>query len=253
MTWFILAIVAVSSVLCVSHAAELHKNRPKIVLFGDSITEYSYSRRQVGWGALLAERFVRSSDVLNRGFSGYNSRWARMLMKEALHRGDDAFTNPSLAVIFFGANDASAEGTPLHVPLPEYRTNIESIVDMFRESTMNKENTALILVTPPPVNCPNRDINVTSMYAAAIREISAEKSVPMVDLWPPAEHGMDIKVDLSDGIHLSSTGNRKVELGVLATIKQSYTHLMPKAYYPTARHLSKLPTIQAQEKALGNW
>ena len=247
---FMIIPVVVACFICLSHAAELQQMRSKIVLFGDSITEYSFSKRHGGWGALLAERFMWSSDVLNRGYSGYNTRWARVLMEEALQRGDDAFTSPNLAVIFFGANDAAAEGMPLHVPLLEYRANIKAIIDMFRESTLRKANTSLILVTPPPVNCQNREINVTSLYADAIREIGIEKHVPVLDLWLPAEQGMDIHKDLIDGIHLSAAGNRKVELGVLATIRQSYPQLMPRSHYVSAKHLSKLRSTQEQEKAI---
>lgn len=48
--------------------------RPQILLIGDSITQYSFSVG--GWGARLADWYVRKADVVNRGLSGYNSSWA---------------------------------------------------------------------------------------------------------------------------------------------------------------------------------
>ena len=53
-------------------------NRPSVVLFGDSITQFSFSREHNGWGAGLADWYQRSADVFNRGFGGYNSSelWA---------------------------------------------------------------------------------------------------------------------------------------------------------------------------------
>lgn len=47
--------------------------RPKIILFGDSITQQSFTVG--GWGARLADHYARKADVINRGFSGYNTTW----------------------------------------------------------------------------------------------------------------------------------------------------------------------------------
>jgi hypothetical protein len=42
--------------------------RPSIVLFGDSITQQSFTPS--GWGAALANDYATSMDIFNRGFSG---------------------------------------------------------------------------------------------------------------------------------------------------------------------------------------
>lgn len=34
------------------------------------------SRHPSGWAAMLAERYVRRADIINRGYSGYTTRWA---------------------------------------------------------------------------------------------------------------------------------------------------------------------------------
>lgn len=46
-------------------------SRPQIILFGDSITEHASGR--FGWAAELTVAYTRRADVINRGFSGYNS------------------------------------------------------------------------------------------------------------------------------------------------------------------------------------
>ena len=46
-------------------------SRPQIILFGDSITEHASGR--FGWAAELTAAYTRRADVINRGFSGYNS------------------------------------------------------------------------------------------------------------------------------------------------------------------------------------
>ena len=48
--------------------------RPRIALYGDSLTQFSFDVR--GWGAMMAHSYQRRADIINRGFSGYNTRWA---------------------------------------------------------------------------------------------------------------------------------------------------------------------------------
>lgn len=46
----------------------------QIVLFGDSITQQSFHPGFHGWGAVLANAYVRKLEVVNRGFSGVFER-----------------------------------------------------------------------------------------------------------------------------------------------------------------------------------
>ena len=76
-------------------------SRPSIVLFGDSITQNSFA--EDGFGARLAHRYSRRADVLNRGMSGYTTRFARHASPHLpLEKSETLLT-----VIFFGANDAA--------------------------------------------------------------------------------------------------------------------------------------------------
>jgi hypothetical protein len=52
--------------------------RPKIILFGDSITQSSFDVG--GWGSRLAHWYSRKADVVCRGLSGYNSVWANLAL-----------------------------------------------------------------------------------------------------------------------------------------------------------------------------
>jgi isoamyl acetate esterase len=58
----------------VAEDASTASQRPTILLIGDSITQHSF--RPGGWGTRLASWYMRKADVINRGFSGYNSAWA---------------------------------------------------------------------------------------------------------------------------------------------------------------------------------
>jgi hypothetical protein len=44
--------------------------RPSIILFGDSITQFSFNPELCGWGAAMTHWYARQADVVNRGFSG---------------------------------------------------------------------------------------------------------------------------------------------------------------------------------------
>ncbi|CAD7926831.1 unnamed protein product, partial [Amoebophrya sp. A120] len=54
----------------------VYTGTPKIFLYGDSLTQYG-SSEVGGWAARLQGLYSRRADVVNRGLSGWNSRWAR--------------------------------------------------------------------------------------------------------------------------------------------------------------------------------
>jgi hypothetical protein len=104
--------------------------RPSIVLFGDSITEEAFG--EGGWGASLANHYSRSADVVLRGYSGYNPRWAAGVATRAVA----SIAGPVSAVaVFFGANDAALPDRASalqHVPLAEYKDNLRAICALLK-------------------------------------------------------------------------------------------------------------------------
>ena len=106
------------------------KPRPRLVLLGDSITQQSFSLERHGWGAALADLYQQKVDVINRGASGYNTRWTLSCLPSLIPENEPA---PLVTVVFFGANDAAAPGLPgtlstQHVPVDEYELNLVKIV-----------------------------------------------------------------------------------------------------------------------------
>ena len=77
--------------------------RPAFVLFGDSITQKSFGPG--GWAAVLADAYQRRVDVINRGYSGYNTRWAAPLLNHLFP--EEISGQVELATVFFGANDSA--------------------------------------------------------------------------------------------------------------------------------------------------
>lgn len=52
----------------------------------------------------------RKCDVENRGLSGYNSRWAKIVLPRLINSQTSADNNIAAVTVFFGANDCALEG-----------------------------------------------------------------------------------------------------------------------------------------------
>jgi len=144
---------------------------------------------------------------VNRGFSGYNTRWARIVLPKLL----ESVPKPLACVtLFFGANDSSSGGQ--NVPLEEYEENLKAMIQMVKATA---PESLIVAITPPPVDdertAPERTVEAVSRYAAVVRSLP----VPVVvDLWGHIE-----AADLHDGLHLGPTGNRKVLALVQAALR----------------------------------
>ncbi|XP_039068392.1 GDSL esterase/lipase At5g45920-like [Hibiscus syriacus] len=208
--------------------------RPKIYLFGDSITEFSFD--EGGWGASLANHFSRRLDVVLRGYSGYNTRWALKVLDRVFPAAESGGASPLAVTVFFGANDACLPdryGAFQHVPVEEYKQNLHSIVS----SLKNRWPKALILlITPPPVDedarirhpyvenplgLPERTNESAGCFAKACVETAVECAIPVVDLWTRMQQYPEWhKAYLSDGLHLSQEGNKVVFEEVLKKLNE---------------------------------
>ncbi|KAL6705475.1 hypothetical protein ACN47E_006740 [Coniothyrium glycines] len=164
-------------------------------LFGDSITQDSFSQdRGFGFSAALQAAYIRRLDVVNRGFSGYTSRQALQILPAIIPSPEEAKIR--FLTVFFGANDASLPDAPnkQHVPLDEYRSNLEKIV---KHPLIVAHDPRIILIAPPPINehlwwprdqfngytSISRSASTTKKYADAVVELGAELDVPVINLW----------------------------------------------------------------------
>ncbi|KAM8931883.1 isoamyl acetate-hydrolyzing esterase 1 homolog isoform 4-T4 [Lycaon pictus] len=166
---------------------------PRVLLFGDSITQFSF--QQGGWGASLADKLVRKCDVLNRGFSGYNTRWAKIILPRLIRKGD-SLDRPAAVTIFFGANDSALkdENPKQHIPLNEYVANLKSMVQYLKSVDVPEDR--IVLITPPPLweaaweqecllqGCKlNRLNSVVGEYAGACLQVAQDCGIDVLDLW----------------------------------------------------------------------
>ncbi|KAI2522368.1 IAH1 isoform 10, partial [Pan troglodytes] len=154
-----------------------------------------FSFQQGGWGASLADRLVRKCDVLNRGFSGYNTRWAKIILPRLIRKGN-SLDIPVAVTIFFGANDSALkdENPKQHIPLEEYAANLKSMVQYLKSVDIPENR--VILITPTPLcetaweeqciiqGCKlNRLNSVVGEYANACLQVAQDCGTDVLDLW----------------------------------------------------------------------
>eukprot|EP00698_Gefionella_okellyi_P003142 TRINITY_DN12938_c0_g1_i1.p1 TRINITY_DN12938_c0_g1~~TRINITY_DN12938_c0_g1_i1.p1 ORF type:complete len:251 (-),score=29.50 TRINITY_DN12938_c0_g1_i1:8-760(-) len=218
----------------------------KFVLFGDSITQFGFSVELRGWAALLANEYERKADVINRGLSGYNTRWALTVLPQMLMEFREA---PALFTIFFGANDAALlEHCPQqHVPLAEYRQNLSSLVRTIQQKF---PSSAVVVIAPPCLHEPgwaeecrkkgqsqsNRTSEVSAQYSSAAVEVARSCGVQFLNLTELMKQSReDWQVYLRDGLHLSIEGNAFVYRQLRALIDDQLPQLRSESlpwYYP---------------------
>jgi lysophospholipase L1-like esterase len=190
-------------------------DRATIVLFGDSLTQRGWGPD--GWCSDVAHLFQRQADVYNRGYGGYNTRWALHLAPYLLplttpttqsahitSSGGDAVSTPALkhptpqhylVTVWFGANDAAAPSEGPHVPLGEFESNLRAIVSHAVRASLH-----VVVLTPPPVHeatrlafqrakfgpaatgVAERSNARVEPYAAAARRVARDLGVPCLDV-----------------------------------------------------------------------
>ena len=240
--------------------------RPRFILFGDSITQQSF--RVGGWGARLANTYERTADLINRGYSGYNTRWIMRLLPRIFPTSGEA---PSLVTVCLGANDAvrppPIPGTPLtddsgrplagrqHVPLEEYRANLVEIVACARRC--GGGGARVLLITPPPVDegdwlrhvnamCgrpvpadaePDRRAAITAEYARVCVEVGQSTHTPVLDLNSLMTAAEDTSSMLCDGLHPNEKGGEFIYTALLAALSEHFPELTCAApHRPPAPH-----------------
>uniref|UniRef100_A0A8C6ZPT5 Isoamyl acetate-hydrolyzing esterase 1 homolog n=1 Tax=Nothoprocta perdicaria TaxID=30464 RepID=A0A8C6ZPT5_NOTPE len=167
--------------------------RPRLGAHRVPCTQHCFQDQ--GWGATLANRLVRKCDVVNRGFSGYNTRWAKLILPRLISKSAGAESTVAVT-IFFGANDSALKdlNPKQHVPLEEYAANLKSMVQYLKSVDITEDR--IILITPPPLQesawekeCLakgdklNRRNSVTGEYAKACVQVARDCGTAVVDLW----------------------------------------------------------------------
>lgn len=218
-----------------------------IMLFGDSLTQGAWEFN--GIGARLAHVYARKFDVINRGFSGYNTEWALPVFEQIFAKQHEQQHVPRvrLLTIWFGANDACIPGTPQHVPLPRFTENLLKMIHMVQSpsSPYYSPDTKIILISAPPVNTQQRGADLASRdppkdldrhfektrtYAEEVVRLGKKEGLPVVDAWTKlweaaGKEESALKEYLYDGLHVNEAGYKVVYDGIVEAIATHYPEL----------------------------
>jgi lysophospholipase L1-like esterase len=210
---------------------------PQLVLLGDSLFQFCVNLQDgFSFQAALQSHCSRRLDVINRGFSGYNTKnvvgyldqlfpkptdssakieyLVRPYPSKGSARNKNPNPNPKPQVILLGANDSCL---PLptkaqHVPIDDYKANLVKIIT---HPSIQAHQPKILLVTPPPVDeiklarldvaagheSATRKSAVTAAYGEKVREIAREHpGVEVIDLWQVI---MDKAISMTPGDHSS--------------------------------------------------
>ncbi|KAK7373927.1 hypothetical protein VNO80_07349 [Phaseolus coccineus] len=206
-------------------------SRPQFVLFGSSIVQFGFYGE--GWVANLAHVYARKADIINRGYSGWNTRRALQVVEKVFPK--DARVQPSLVIVYFGGNDSSfpdPSGFGTGVPLEEYVENLKKIINHIKSLS---ETTRIIVLSTPPINDevlnrqfarsngkPSRTNETCQVYSEACLDLCEDMNIKAIDMWTTLQ-----KVDkwqdacFIDGIHLSPLGNKLVFKEIMKVLKDA--------------------------------
>lgn len=125
-------------------------DQKKILVLGDSLTQRGFDPSTNGWVASLASFYIRRCDVINRGFSGFNSKHVRIIFpKLKIPELELAVVFIGLLVLTEGVNDSVlASNAQQHVSLDEYKSNMKDVISLVMP--LCKQH--MVIVSPTPCN-----------------------------------------------------------------------------------------------------
>lgn len=228
----------------------------KFLLFGDSITQFAFNTKmddnkpdQFSLGAALVNAYTRRLDIVQRGFSGYNTRWALKLLPRILENESPGIV---MSTLYFGSNDA-CHGGHQKVELPEFKDNVKRLLDLFRSKGIKP-----ILVGPALFDKDNwnpkkadevaqgyvRSNENNKLYSDALQEIADKEQIPFVNLYDAfsREGGSEWRDLLCDGLHYTGKGYEIFYNELMKAIRTHYPELAPESLpfkYPEWRQISE--------------
>ncbi|KAK9387720.1 SGNH hydrolase-type esterase domain-containing protein [Lipomyces mesembrius] len=224
----------------------------KVLLFGDSITQYAYNQ-DIGFcfGPAMQNIYCRKFDVIQRGFGGYNSDHAVLMVDKIIEQETMPTSKIKLMVVFFGTNDSVVPEAPQHVPITRYKDNLRTIV-----SSADQAGARIVIVGPGPFNHHqwiigrgDRAFERTTLrareYCDAAIELAKELNVAVVPMWylimadlgwkegDPVYGLAELAAEnpltsyLNDGLHYFDKAYRVEFNNVIKAIKAFYPELDP--------------------------
>lgn len=208
---------------------------PKVILFGDSLTQYSFS--EGGWGSTVADYFQRKCDVLNRGFSGYTSAVNKVILPKILQCDNSPKGSVVAVTVLLGSNDSVMESVDVRgLTVEQYISNMSDIVSQFIADGIPARQ--IILLTPPAVAIDmhtkycrelGREMPLSAervkSFAEKCANLGKKLGVDVINLYSLFYEQPNWESFLCDGLHLSKEGNHFVADHVIKALEPKVGHL----------------------------
>lgn len=196
------------------------KQGDQIVAIGDSITQGGGYLKHTD--AVLAAQYpdLKLPKIINVGISGQKAeQLVKRFDKDVIQK------KPAVVTISIGINDVWHRLKADHDPnvLAEYKANLGKMADMAQAANIKVIFLAPTVIQEDPKTEGNKRL---PMYVGAMREVAAEKKATFVDLHQMfldtlAKKPADAKTGkggnwlTGDGVHMNTTGNALMAIGVL--------------------------------------
>lgn len=203
----------------------------RIVCLGDSITQGGEGRGGYVWllrhylAALYGGNGKLGIEVINAGISGHKSNdMLARFQRDVLDKKPDLVTiSVGVNDVWHGFDDSHPAGDgPKAVPLPEYRKNVEMMVNQAQAAGVKVVIVSTTVIHEELQNPENTKI---VGYNTALRDIARKHRARFVDFQKPFQtlircyrettgaHDLLLTVD---GVHMNSLGNKVMAYTVLS-------------------------------------
>lgn len=184
------------------------RDRPRVVFFGDSITE--------GWGRTGSATFFAGKGYVNRGISGQTT--AQMLLR---FRQDVIALQPAVVVILAGTNDIAGNTGPAGQGMIE--DNLHSMVELAKAHGIAVVLSSVLPVSEYPWQPGVQPAPKVRALNAALRRYAGQQKLVYLDYYTPLasrEGGLD-KSLADDGVHPTAAGYARMAPLAEAAIAQA--------------------------------
>ena len=112
-----------------------------------------------------------------------------------------------MVVLTLGANDSTNPGEAQHVPLDDYKRNLQHLVRLVKDpkSTYYSPDTKIVMITPPPIIGAlqqTRNPANTKQYVEGCLEVGTQENVPVVNLYEAIIEAAGGQSDKQLGVYL---------------------------------------------------
>ncbi|KAK8026540.1 hypothetical protein PG991_003596 [Apiospora marii] len=172
----------------------------QLVLLGDSLFQFS-SKVSDGFSfhGAIQDLCMRRLDVINRGFSGWNTKNVVRYLEKIFPPRSEATPRIEYLLVLLGANDAALEldTASQHVDEEDYRSNLKTIIT---HPNITAHSPKILLVTPPPLDEIMAEMQDKEKHGQAVRQAAVSAKYSDIARQVAADVPGTVLIDLQKAI-----------------------------------------------------